>query len=728
MRLKNCALVVLLAGWGCATAPARVDVLVGSAAPELERFAARELCDYLSKLYGIQAHPSRHATVDGEAVFLVGRPETNAAVRQALGEGGFGEITDQGLVLKRTRWEGTPALVVGGGSPRATLWAVYELVERWGVRYLTDRDALPQERREFQVPDLDVLMEPVFRIRAHPTIQDFAPSGEAWGMADFRVLIDQLAKLKFTRMNVYPFGYQPYLQWEHKGIQRRSASLWYEQHFPITPDMIGRELFEDAAEFWNPDLPLGGSYDELMAAGERQVHNLIEYAHRRGMECDIFAPTIDFPPEFAPLLKGAGRSGQLTVHPGFNTPIDDSSLSELSAAVLQATVDTYPEVDRIMVAMPEKRQWLGQYERAWRELDAKYGISQVRSLDDILAAAENRKGSRRWPGKRGLDQAKADIASLFFYDRLLLDGGVLGDTQRPDIQFVYMEPAEELYPLLDRILPSGWEVGAHPENQPEHFLPRAEVLGTLNTRKIPGIMHVTLDDDVVGLVPQLRPTVLHEFMTQLRRHGWTGFAARERFPADHDAVLAYLAEAGWNSEAEPDVVARDLIRTVCGEASVEDMLAALHLVESATLNLATNKINFSFYVPGMMMKFWNPEPKPAYLVELQQDYVQALEAARRALEKSRPEGRWYPDFWVGRIEFALGYANAVEAMGRGAAVEAAGKRAEAAKHADEALSLLRGGLEAYVRVARNRTDLGAIAVMNEFGYRALQRKRTELGN
>ena len=449
-------------------------------------------------------------------------------------------------MLKRTRWEGTPALVVGGGSPRATLWAVYELAERWGVRYLTDRDALPQEEREFQVPDLDVLMEPVFRIRAHPTLQDFAPSGEAWGMADFRVLIDQLAKLKFTRMNVYPFGYQPYLQWEHKGIQRRSASLWYEQHFPITPDMIGRELFEDAAEFWNPDLPLGGSYDDLMAAGERQVHNLIEYAHRRGMECDIFAPTIDFPPEFAPLLKGAGRSGQLTVHPGFNTPIDDSSLSELSAAVLQATVNTYPEVDRIMVAMPEKRQWLGQYERAWRELDAKYGISQVRSLDDILAAAENRKGSRRWPGKRGLDQAKADIASLFFYDRLLLDGGVLRDTQRPDIQFVYMEPAEELYPLLDRILPSGWEVGAHPENQPEHFLPRAEVLGTLNTRKIPGIMHVTLDDDVVGLVPQLRPTVLHEFMTQLRRHGWTGFAARERFPADHDAVLAYLAEAGWN--------------------------------------------------------------------------------------------------------------------------------------------------------------------------------------
>ena len=83
---------------------------------------------------------------------------------------------------------------------------------------------------------------------------------------------------------------------------------------------------------------------------------------------------------------------------------------------------------------------------------------------------------------------------------------------------------------------------------------------------------------------------------------------------------------------------------------------------------------------------------------------------------------------MGRIEFALGYANAVEAMGRGATVEAAGKRAEAAKHADEALSFLRGGLEAYVRVARNRHRSGGHRGNERVGYRALQRKRTELGN
>ena len=234
-----------------------VGVVVGSAAPELERFAARELCDYLAKLYGIQAYPERHPSSSDQVLFLIGNPQTNPTVKRATGGRPFPEVTDQGIVLRRSELDGRPALIVGGGSPKATLWAVYELAERWGVRYLIDRDILPERMEDFVLPDLDVVMEPVFRIRGHPTFQDFAASGEAWGVADFKVLIDQLAKMKFTRMNIYAYGWQPYLHWEHKGIQRRSASLWYGYRYPITPDTWGRELFEDAEEFWNPDLPPG---------------------------------------------------------------------------------------------------------------------------------------------------------------------------------------------------------------------------------------------------------------------------------------------------------------------------------------------------------------------------------------------------------------------------------------------------------------------------------------
>ena len=731
-------LVLVLTGSACTPAP-QVDVVVGSAAPELERFAAQELCDYLSKLYGIRAYPARRISGSADAVFLIGSPQTNAAVKRAAGQQPFPEVSDQGIVLRRADLEGGPALILGGGSPQATLWAVYELVERWGVRYFTDRDVLPDRQDAFQLPDLDVVMEPVFRIRGHPSVQDFAPSGESWGMADFRVLIDQLAKLKFNRLQLSGYMYQPFLHWEHKGIKRDTTSLWYGQHFPITPDMIGRELFEDAEEFWNPDLPLGGRYEEMMAAGERLLHNLMEYAHRRGMECDVDAPTNDFPPAFAPLLKGAERSFQMAVRPGFNTPVDDPVVFDLSSAILRATVNTYPEADHIRMGMPEEKQWLGEYERAWKLLDAKYGVGQVRSLPDLVEAAGNRKGSGRWPGELGVAQFKADLTSLYFYDRLLNDPKILKDSLRPDIGIIFNEPAEELFPILDRILPEGSEVGIHPENQPENFLPRADVLSTLNTEKVPGHMHVTLDDDVVGLVPQLRPAVLHQVLQELRRHGWAGFIARERFPADHDAVLAYLARAAWDEQANPKDVARDLVGTVCGEEAVEDLLAAFDLLESATLTLATSPesdakigptrllvIPFAFYVRGMLMKFWKPQEVPAYLETVQRDYGQALEAARRARDKSEARGRWYPEFWVGRLEFALGYADTVEALYRGALAEEKGEREVALSHAREGLDSLRQATEAYARVARNRTDLGAIAVLNEYAYRPLLKKTEEL--
>lgn len=731
-RLQSCLLLVLPCLWGVPCGQAaknpspRVDVIIGSAAPDLERFAASELSDYLAKLFHIQTFPGRNLSTSSQAVFLIGSPSTNATIQKVTGRKAFPKVSDQGIVLRRTELQGRPALVVGGGSPRATLWAVYELVERWGVRYMVDRDILPEEMGEFKIPDLDVVMEPVFRVRSHPSIQDYAPSGESWGMADFRPMIDQLAKMKFSRLNVTPFGYQPYLDWEYKGIKRRSATLWYDYHYPITPDMVGRSLFDNRPEFWNPDLPFGASYADLAAAGERQAHNLIEYAHRRGMECDVTAPTTDFPPEFAPLLHGAEKSGQLTIRPGLETKVDDPGLFELSVAVLRATVNTYPEADRVMVAMMEENQWIGDYERAWKALDDKYGISQVRSLADVLYAAEHRKGSGRWAGKRGLDQVKAHIACLYYYDHLLHDPEILKDTLRPDTKFEYGEPAEELYPLLGRILPPGSQVTAHPENQPEHFLPRAEILSTLPTREVPGIMNVTLDDDVVGIVPQLRPTVLYKFLQELQHRGWTGYTARERFPGDHDAVLAYLSRAGWDPQATPEAVSQDLIRHVCGEGCTEGMLAALHEDELATLNVATNRVDFGYYIPGMVMKFWKPGPIPAYLTEVQGEYKKALEAAQRAQAKANPQGRWYPDFWVGRLEFALGYANTAEAVQLAATAEAANNHAECVMQTEKALQTLTQATEAYARVARTQTDRGAIAVINEYGIRKLKAKLADL--
>ena len=417
----------------------QVAVIVSENAPDLERFAAEQLCDYLEKLFGIHTRPASSLSAAMKTLFLVGDLDTDVGVGGVMQEDAFPPISEQGFILRRVQYQGRPSLVVRGGSPRATLWAVYDLVERWGVRYLLHRDVLPTPCA-FHLPDLDVVMEPTLPVRQWRVINDFACGPEAWGMGDYRPVLDQLAKLKFNRILLSIWPWQPFLHYEVKGIKRESATLWFDFHYPITDDMVGRHLFGDEEEFWNPDLPRGTSYEEFTAAGERLIHDLIDYAHRRGIECVIVATLTEFPPEFAPLLKNAQEVHQLaelTVVPSAETDIDDSALTELATTVLRATVDTYPEVDYVALGMPEFRQWSGLYERAWQALDTKYNISSKRSLDDVLTAATQRSA---YPGgeERALQEVKGDIVALYFYNRLLNEIYALKESHRPDMK-IYLQ-------------------------------------------------------------------------------------------------------------------------------------------------------------------------------------------------------------------------------------------------------------------------------------------------
>ncbi|GAG98605.1 unnamed protein product, partial [marine sediment metagenome] len=224
--------------------------------------------------------------------------------------------------------------------------------------------------------------------------------------------------------------YQPFLHLEHKGVARKSALLSFGHKFPITDDMVGRHLFDDRPQFWNRDLPIGASYEEFSAAGEKLIHSLLAHAHERGMECVMPAYPTEFPPEFKELLSDSQPVHQLesvTIVPGESTAPDDPQLTELAEVVLQTTVNTYPEMDYLLLRMPEFRQWEGTYEQAWQALDAKYGISQVTSLSEVLAAAGRRPGIA---SERALAEVKGDIVMLRFYDRLLTECRPLADSKR----------------------------------------------------------------------------------------------------------------------------------------------------------------------------------------------------------------------------------------------------------------------------------------------------------
>jgi hypothetical protein len=228
------------------------------------------------------------------------------------------------------------------------------------------------------------------------------------------------------------------------------------------------------------------------------------------------------------------------------------------------------------------------------------------------------------------------------------------------------------------------------------------------------------------VLPQLATGSLHELTQDLRRHGWAGFSTRYWTVGDHDPCVAYLAQAAWDPRATPPAVYRDQVQAVCGKAAVSDMLAVLSDVEAITLALEDHGLGLTFPVPGMILKHWAPGPFPPELAADRRGYQQALEAARRALAKSRPAGKRYVEYWVGRLEFGIGYLDTIEAVRQAASAEAGKKPAEARQHAERALAAARRALEAYARVARDPSDRGSIAVMAEFVFRPLQKKVAQI--
>jgi hypothetical protein len=334
----------------------------------------------------------------------------------------------------------------------------------------------------------------------------------SWGIADYKPVIDQLAKLRFNRLLLYIWPGQPFLPLEYKGIRQTSGTLFFGNHYPITPDMIGRSLFGNEKEYWNPDIPPPGSDPaKVTSAAVAHVRALIDYAHSRGMECVMPATLTEFPREFKPLLAHThpvDMVGTPTIGPGPNADVDDPVLIGLASAVLQTTIKTYPGVKYIALDLPEWREWVNQYERAWKGLDAKYHISDVRSLQSVLDAAAKRTD---YPGgaERAVKEVKADIVALYFYDKVLAQSPLDGR------KLVISSVAEELYPILARVLPKGSETLNFVDYTPSRIVKRREVLKGIPAKQLASVLIYTLQDDNIGVLPQLMTHSLAELTHDL---------------------------------------------------------------------------------------------------------------------------------------------------------------------------------------------------------------------
>ena len=708
--------------------------------------AAEELQRYARRLFGFSPLIQR------------GDGRTDAAHHVLLGGRHERGHSDQFYAIRRGEHGGRPALLVAGNAPRATMWAAYELVAAWGVHFLVQGDVFPDEPPSPHLPDLDVEREPVFPRREFRVINDMANSGVLWSLQQHQRLFDQLAKLRFSGILIQTYPHQPWAHYSFRGVERCSAGLIYGWRHPVHAGTIGRELFGNVTYHTNPDFQGAETYEDMMQCGRRFMRGLFDAARARGLEVTYDHPTSEVPDEFACRLEAFSRGVELpggtirqshfsrhglTYSGGtqsverYRTPLNPVYV-DLMETSLVAHIQAYPDADRYRLTEQEFPPGGAGAEQCWQELDARYGLSEVVTLDEIKRRAA---AQFFYVEGRALAQALGAVQTLRLYDILINEREVLRHAVKPGARFVATFFSEHLQPLVERVFsPDRCEFSAIVDYLPARVAERMHTLEYVKHGRMDVTMITTVEDDNVGFLPQFNTPFLHETVTRMREYGLKGFQFRQFDISQHEPAMAYMAEAGWDAAVTPESAYRRYAEGVAGAAAVEGLLAAFHGIESLT-EASNAMIGQGFMFPSLYSGQWAEGVRPEAAWD---DYVARLEPVeqhlRSALGACAPRGRQLLRNALYFIVFARQFVamkNRIRAA-RAALDDARRIRADgdmlgyhpairaASDLLFEARQMSEQAIRTWTRLVVDPTDLGTLAGLNAYGHDWLSGKCVEV--
>ena len=578
-----------------------IAIVTGPTAPELELTAARELAGYIRQLFGLIPQVSDWPPDGCDAVFLIGSPDTNPAVGQAVGQG-WPSLSEQGCVLRKLGNQKPPSLVAGGGSPVATLWAVYELVERYGVRYLLHEDVLPSQAGPFHLPEVDETFEPVQQIRSWRLMNSLPHGPETWRLSDNQCFINQLSKLKFNAIHLALCPWHPFVHYAYGGVERSWATLNYGSLYHLDEESVGHERVSRDNWHYSPEFEGAETYQEMLQVGQRLITDIISYGQARGMRTGIFVEPLAFPAEFAPVLQDSMEEqqlGRLTVSE--RGPLTNPQHIGLVETVLKASLETYPQVDEIALGLPEFPYAEEGVAEAWAAFDKRAGLEPQYTLENLIAQAERNYINSGGP-PRAVRELKSSISMLHFLNHLFETTDLLERAQSHNVELVMGHVANELLPIVHRLL---W--------------PRARFLSVLNytastairelhlaeqvnTDEIGASLVVSFHDDNIGPLPQVSTDSIQHLLDMMARCRWQGFYTRFWSLDELDPPTSYLARASWDNSVSPEMAYNDHAIHVYGPQAVRPFNLAMRQLEQMTAILDTEYLSLFFPVPGTMAR------------------------------------------------------------------------------------------------------------------------------
>ena len=220
----------------------------------------------------------------------------------------------------------------------------------WDIDWASDtcraETCTPSQKKPFSLAGTDTVMEPQLRSRTWRTINDFAIGPESWGIDEQRSHLRQLAKMKFNRVMLSVYPWQPFVSYEFGGVTKSTATHWFDEKFPVDGDTVGKKVFGGKQLFENPDFAGLTTTDERHKAGQRHMQAIIDTAHELGMTVGVSIVACEFPLEFQKTLPGSQIAHQLknlTITPAGEQGPTDEHTRKLVATKIRAYLDDVPD-------------------------------------------------------------------------------------------------------------------------------------------------------------------------------------------------------------------------------------------------------------------------------------------------------------------------------------------------------------------------------------------------
>ena len=578
-------------------------------ASDSDCFAAGELQSYIEKLAKVRldiVKPAEALAAGEEAMVLVGQPENNALARNALdGVHDTTQLDEEGFVIHTDEMEGRPTVALAGRTDIGTLYAVYALVEMLGATFVLSKDILPPPVDDLSVPATSRVWEPAFSRRG---LQPFANDLQdvTWGEAYYKMLIDQMVKLRMNYLEFFVQAYQPWVDYTFRGEKNLlgdksepdSGYLVISRTVPscsVDEVKIGKEHFAGLRNMAPPEMQDVDTPEEAVRRFKRMIKAIIKYAKSKGMKVGFSTDPTYAPANHARFARNyAHRPHTSFGYSAHLSPTDPVGL-EYGKTWLRALLETYPEIDDLFLYVSEAYE-LDPHPDAkalYERMRPQYAPA-LKALKDAWVSLTYRHTSFTYKGLSPEDLIDIQIGWIHRIRELVDAAKKMADHTRICMAFFfkgYLLPTadnliEREIPFMDMqssgVFPVEGDVNA------SYFANMGDRDRYINCR---------IDDDasMFGLPFYLRQFQHDGLFKEAREAGVSGYAGqifRSRGTEHHSR---YLAHGAWEPELTPEAFYDRYSRDIFGDAAAGAMQKAFNLLEDMDEQTGWNGVgNFSY--------------------------------------------------------------------------------------------------------------------------------------